>query len=102
MTVVIILINFPWYAVCVLHCYRHYSSDHNEKRTGNSLPDNARPETFFASSMGNLAVLFGVAVPDFTPLVLRLLCVAAGTAVAYKGVGAITHTTRILGKEPQA
>ncbi len=69
MTVVIILINFPWYAVCA---------------------------DLFASSMGNLAVLFGVAVPDFTPLVLRLLCVAAGTAVAYKGVGAITHTTRIL------
>lgn len=69
MTVVIIVINYPWYAVCA---------------------------DLFASSMGNLAALFGVTLPDFMPLVLRLLCVAIGTAIAYKGIGAITHTTRIL------
>ena len=69
MTVVIIIINYPWYAVCA---------------------------DLFASSMGNLAALFGITLPDFMPLVLRLLCVAIGTAIAYKGIGAITHTTRIL------
>ena len=69
MTVIIILINYPWYAVCA---------------------------DLFASSMGNLAALFGITLPDFAPLVLRLLCVAIGTAIAYKGIGAITHTTRIL------
>ena len=69
MTVVIIIINYPWYAVCA---------------------------DLFASSMGNLVALFGVTLPDFMPLVLRLLCVAIGTAIAYKGLGAITHTTRIL------
>ena len=69
MTVVIIIINYPWYAVCA---------------------------DLFASSMGNLVALFGVTLPDFMPLVLRLLCVAIGTAIAYKGIGAITHTTRVL------
>jgi len=69
MTVVIIIINYPWYAVCA---------------------------DLFASSMGNLVALFGVTLPDFMPLILRLLCVAIGTAIAYKGLGAITHTTRIL------
>ncbi len=69
MTVVIIVINYPWYAVCA---------------------------DLFASSMGNLAALFGVTLPDFMPLVLRLLCVVLGTAIAYKGIGAITHTTRVL------
>ena len=69
MTVIIIIINYPWYAVCA---------------------------DLFASSMGNLAALFGITLPDFAPLMLRLLCVAIGTAIAYKGIGAITHTTRIL------
>lgn len=69
MTVVIIVINYPWYAVCA---------------------------DLFASSMGNLVALFGVTLPDFMPLVLRLLCVAIGTAIAYRGIGAITHTTRVL------
>ena len=69
MTVVIIIINYPWYAVCA---------------------------DLFASSMGNLVALFGVTLPDFMPLVLRLLCVAIGTAIAYRGIGAITHTTRVL------
>ncbi|MDE6599431.1 MAG: cytosine permease [Oscillospiraceae bacterium] len=69
MTVVIIIINYPWYAVCA---------------------------DLFASSMGNLAALFGVTLPSFAPLLLRLLCVAIGTAIAYKGIGAITYTTRVL------
>ncbi len=69
MTVIIIIINYPWYAVCA---------------------------DLFASSMGNLVALFGVTLPDFMPLVLRLLCVVIGTAIAYRGIGAITHTTRIL------
>ena len=69
MTVVIIIINFPWYAVCA---------------------------DLFASSMENLVSLFGITLPDFMPLVLRLLCVGIGTAIAYKGLGAITNTTRIL------
>ncbi len=69
MTVIIILINYPWYAVCA---------------------------DLFASSMGNLAALFGLSLPIWAPLALRLLCVAVGTAIAYKGIGAITHTTRIL------
>lgn len=69
MTIIIIVINFPWYAVCA---------------------------DLFASSMISLAGVFGITLPDFMPLVLRLLCVAIGTAVAYKGIGAITMTTRVL------
>ena len=69
MTVIIIIINYPWYAVCA---------------------------DLFASSMGNLAALFGVTLPSWAPLALRLLCVVLGTVIAYKGIGAITHTTRIL------
>ena len=69
MTVVIIVINFPWYAVCA---------------------------DLFASSMGNLAGLFGVTLPGWTHLALQLLCVAAGTIIAYRGVTSITFTTRIL------
>lgn len=69
MTVVIIIINYPWYAVCA---------------------------DLFASSMGNLAALFGVTLPSWAPLALRLLCVVLGTVIAYRGIGAITHTTRIL------
>lgn len=69
MTVVIILINFPWYAVCA---------------------------DLFASSMGNLAGLFGITLPGWTHTILSLLCVAIGTVIAYRGLGAITKTTRIL------
>lgn len=69
MTVVIILINYPWYAVCA---------------------------DLFASSMGNLASLFGVEVPSSMHVVLAILCVVIGTAIAYKGIGAITWTTRLL------
>lgn len=69
MTVVIIVINYPWYAVCA---------------------------DLFASSMGNLAGLFGINVPDNMHTVLAILCVVIGTLIAYKGLGAITWTTRIL------
>lgn len=69
MTVVIILINFPWYAVCA---------------------------DLFASSMSNLLALGGIDVPDFCHTLLGIFCVVLGTFIAYKGVGAITWTTRIL------
>jgi len=69
MTVVIILINYPWYAVCA---------------------------DLFSSSMGNLAGLFGITLPGWTRLVLQLICVGTGTVIAYRGLGAITKTTRIL------
>ena len=69
MTVIIILINYPWYAVCA---------------------------DLFASSMGNLAGLFGITLPDGAHTVLAILCVVIGTLIAYKGLGAITWTTRIL------
>lgn len=69
MTVVIILINFPWYAVCA---------------------------DLFASSMGNLAALFGITVPQLGHTLLAVLCVLLGTIIDYKGIGAITWTTRIL------
>lgn len=69
MTVVIILINFPWYAVCA---------------------------DLFASSMGNLLALGGIEIPQYAHTLLGLFCVILGTIIAYKGVGAITWTTRIL------
>jgi NCS1 family nucleobase:cation symporter-1 len=69
MTVVIILINFPWYAVCA---------------------------DLFSSSMENLLKIFGIGLPDFSHTVLAILCVIIGTALAYKGLGTITWTTRIL------
>lgn len=69
MTVVIILINFPWYAVCA---------------------------DLFASSMGNLAALGGIELPQYVHTLLGLFCVILGTIIAYKGVGAITWTTRVL------
>ena len=69
MTVTIILINYPWYAVCA---------------------------DLFASSMNNLANIFGISLPSGSHLVFALLCVAIGTIIAYRGIGAITWTTRIL------
>ncbi len=69
MTVIIIIINYPWYAVCA---------------------------DLFSSSMGNLVQIFGLTLPGWTRLALQLLCVAAGTLIAYRGLGAITRTTRIL------
>lgn len=69
MTVVIIVINFPWYAVCA---------------------------ELFSSSMTNLLALFGVVLPKSLHVFLAILCVLIGTFIAYKGIGAITWTTRIL------
>ncbi|MBQ2803846.1 MAG: cytosine permease [Lachnospiraceae bacterium] len=69
MTIIIILINFPWYAVCC---------------------------ELFASSMGNLLGLFGVTLPEGSHLALGLLCVILGSFIAYRGVSVITWTTRIL------
>ena len=68
-TVLIIVINFPWYAVC---------SD------------------LFASSMINLFSVFGIELPDIMHPVLGIICVFAGTFIALKGVTAITWATRIL------
>ncbi len=69
MTVVIILINYPWYAVCA---------------------------DLFASSMTNLAKVFGISIPSGMHVILGIFCVVIGTIIAYKGIGAITWTTRIL------
>lgn len=69
MTVVIILINFPWYAVCA---------------------------ELFASSMGNLAGLFGLRISHGEHILLALLCVGLGSLIALRGPGAITWTTRLL------
>lgn len=69
MTVVIILINFPWYAVC---------------------------SELFASSMTNLASLLGLALPEALHVPLALVCVLLGVLIANRGIGAITWTTRIL------
>ncbi len=52
MTVLIILINFPWYAVCA---------------------------DLFASSMGNLGALFGWTGPQWFHTVLAIACVLGGT-----------------------
>lgn len=69
MAIVIILINFPWYAVCA---------------------------DLFASSMQNLAALFGISMPSPMHTLLGLFCVLIGTLIAYRGIGAITWTTRVL------
>ncbi len=69
MTVVIIIINYPWYAVCA---------------------------DLFASSMNNLLKVFGITLPENMHTVLAITCVVLGTLIAYKGIGAITWTTRIL------
>lgn len=69
MTLVIIVINFPWYAVCC---------------------------DLFADSMNSLAALFHIKLPAGSHLVLVLLCVIMGTFIAYRGVKTITWTTRIL------
>lgn len=68
-TVVIILINFPWYAVCA---------------------------ELFADSMGNLVGLFGITLSTSSHTFLGILCVVLGTIIAFKGISAITWTTRIL------
>lgn len=68
-TILIILINFPWYAVCC---------------------------DLFASSMNSLAALFHITLPEGSHLVLGLCCVIFGTVIAYRGIKTITWTTRIL------
>lgn len=68
-TVVIILINYPWYAVCA---------------------------DLFASSLMNLFAVFHITLPANSHLILALFCVALGTFIAYRGVGTITWTTRVL------
>lgn len=67
--IAIIIINFPWYAVCA---------------------------DLFASSMTNLARLYGFEIPDNAHVFLGIVCVLAGTFIAYKGIGVITWTTRVL------
>ncbi|MDR2486894.1 MAG: cytosine permease [Clostridiales Family XIII bacterium] len=69
MTVLIIVINFPWYAVCA---------------------------DLFASSMTNLAGLLGLETGRQLRIPLCLLCIALGVLIALRGVGAITKATRIL------
>ncbi|MDR2903237.1 MAG: cytosine permease [Clostridiales bacterium] len=69
MAIVIIAINFPWYAVCA---------------------------ELFASSMIHLLTLFGVSLPAFFHTPLALTCVFVGTFMAWKGVTTITWATRIL------
>ena len=69
MTIAIIIINYPWYAVCA---------------------------DLFASSMTNLLNIFGINLPSFTHRFLAIICVLVGTFIAYRGLGAITWTTRIL------
>lgn len=69
MTVVIILINFPWYAVCA---------------------------DLFASSMTSLFALVGIQFPEVCHTLLGIFCVALGSFIAYRGIGAITWTTRVL------
>ena len=69
MTVTIIIINYPWYAVC---------------------------GDLFASSMINLVAFTGIQLPSPFHTILAVFCVAAGTFIAYRGLSAITWTTRIL------
>ena len=68
-TIIIIVVNFPWYAVCC---------------------------ELFADSMENLLGLFGIQLFNGAHLVLSLSCVIIGTIIALRGVGTITWTTRIL------
>ena len=69
MTVLIIAVNFPWYAVCC---------------------------DLFASSMENLAGVLALRLPPGSHLLLALACGLIGTFIAYRGIGTITWTTRIL------
>jgi len=68
-TIAIILVNFPWYAVCC---------------------------EMFAASMENLMKLFGISLIPGGHLLLSLSCVIIGTFIAYKGINFITWTTRLL------
>ncbi|MCR4556937.1 MAG: cytosine permease [Saccharofermentans sp.] len=68
-TIIIIVVNFPWYAVCC---------------------------ELFADSMENLLGLFGIHLFSGAHLLLSLSCVIIGTVIALRGVGTITWTTRVL------
>lgn len=69
MTVVIILVNYPWYAVCA---------------------------DLFASSMARLAALLGLSLPAPAHPLLGLACVLIGTWMALRGPSSMTRVTRIL------
>lgn len=69
MTVAIILVNYPWYAVCA---------------------------DLFASSMVRLAALLGLELSGGIRMVLGLACVLLGTFLALRGPGTMTRVTRIL------
>ena len=69
-SVIIILINFPWYAVCA---------------------------ELFASSMENLAGLVGIQIEiEIVHKFLGILCILLGTYIAHKGIKTLTWTTRLL------
>ena len=68
-TILICFLNFPWYAVCA---------------------------ELFSSSMENLIGLAGISLPGFCHPLLGILCVFLGSLVAYKGLDAISKTTRLL------
>jgi len=68
-TILVVLLNFPWHAVCA---------------------------ELFASSMENLIGLTGVTLPAFCHPLLGIVCVFAGGFIAFKGIDAITKTTKIL------
>lgn len=67
--VIVIIINFPWYAVCA---------------------------DLFAGSMTNMFAGFGITIPDGMHMWLSLFCVVAGTLMAFKGPNTITKVTRIM------
>ncbi|MBO4637751.1 MAG: cytosine permease [Clostridiales bacterium] len=69
LTIAIIVVNFPWYAVCC---------------------------ELFAGSMENLLGIFGITPFPGLHLILSLSCVILGTLIAYRGISSITWTTRIL------
>lgn len=69
MTVVIIVVNYPWYAVCA---------------------------DLFASSMVRLAALLGLELPGGVHTLLGLACVLLGTLLALRGPKAMTGVTRVL------
>ena len=68
-TIMIVLLNFPWHAVCA---------------------------ELFADSMENLVALTGWNLPEFCHPILAVACVLGGSLIAFKGLNAITKTTKIL------
>jgi len=69
-SIIIILINFPWYAVCA---------------------------DLFASSMENLLGLVGVQIElEIIHKLLGIVCIILGTYIAHRGIKTLTWTTRLL------